>query len=86
MAQLTEISLRADNVWTMIPPMNAVRSDACATALNDKVFIVGGFTGDGVLPSVEFYDPQTNVWTVVSGRRSHSSQAGILSRSDQVPI
>ena len=61
--------------------MNAVRSDACATALNNKVFIVGGFTGDGVLPSVEFYDPQTNVWTAVSFR-SYFCRAALEFRAE----
>ena len=51
------------NNWTMLPPMNRIRSDACAVSHAGLVYIIGGFDGTEILSSIEIYDPQTNQWT-----------------------
>ena len=47
----------------MLPPMNRIRSDACAVSHAGLVYIIGGFDGTEILSSIEIYDPQTNQWT-----------------------
>ena len=51
------------NNWTMLPPMNRIRSNACAVSHAGLVYIIGGFDGTEILSSIEIYDPQTNQWT-----------------------
>lgn len=53
------------NQWEMIPPMHRQRSDASAAALQDKIYIVGGFSGREVLNSAEVFDVETNQWTYI---------------------
>ena len=56
-----EIFNSSSNSWSSIEPMNVARSNAGATFMNRKIFVVGGW--DGVsLSSVEFYDMVTNEW------------------------
>ena len=57
----------------MLPPMNRIRSDACAVSHAGLVYIIGGSDGTEILSSIEIYDPQTNQWTYgpsMSVRRS----------------
>ncbi|KAL1462179.1 hypothetical protein MTO96_027194 [Rhipicephalus appendiculatus] len=61
------------NQWTMIAPMHAQRSDACATTHDGYVYVTGGFSGKECLSSAESgtnrlfsaekYNPETNTWT-----------------------
>ena len=51
------------NNWTMLPPMNRIRSDACAVSHAGLFYIIGGFDGLEILSSIKIYDPQTNQWT-----------------------
>ena len=51
------------NKWKMLPPMNRIRSDACAVSHAGLVYIIGGFDWFEILSSVEIHDPQTSQWT-----------------------
>jgi hypothetical protein len=46
----------------MVQPMHRQRSDASACSARGKVYVAGGFNGQEVLNSVEFYDPTVNEW------------------------
>lgn len=59
--------------WSFISPMFVQRSDANATTLDGKVYIVGGFNGQQCVNSAEFYDPSTREWTLIANMRSHRS-------------
>ena len=41
------------------------RSVAGVTALNGRLYVIGGFDGHDYLKDVECYDPQTNTWTLM---------------------
>ncbi|GJQ71204.1 hypothetical protein Trydic_g1101 [Trypoxylus dichotomus] len=41
------------NQWELIQPMQRQRSDASAAALDNKIYIVGGFNGQEVMSSAE---------------------------------
>jgi kelch-like protein 10 len=45
--------------------MNMPRSEASATALNGKVYIVGWTDDWGCLNSAQVYDPESNQWTAI---------------------
>ena len=48
--------------WERIEPMKSGRVDAGAVAVGGKIMVVGGFSGEGFLCSVEIYNPLTNTW------------------------
>ena len=46
-----------------IAPMQSTRSFACAVAVDDSIYVMGGVDDSGtVLNTVEVYDPSTNTW------------------------
>lgn len=55
------------------------RSDASAAALNDKVYIAGGFNGQDILSTAEVYDPSTNQWTFISVMNTARSGVSLVS-------
>jgi N-acetylneuraminic acid mutarotase len=55
--------------WSTITDMNVERSTASATALNGKIYVVGGYRTYAPLGSAEVYDPRTNQWTLISDMR-----------------
>ena len=48
--------------WERIAPMEDGKGDAGAVVVNGKVMVVGGFSGQHFLSSVEIYNPSTNTW------------------------
>ncbi|CAG0915495.1 unnamed protein product [Notodromas monacha] len=65
------------NQWSAIAKMHRHRSDATACAHQGKIFVAGGFDGESSTDSVEFYDPQKNIWTVVSAMTLPSRVSGL---------
>ncbi|XP_078489923.1 uncharacterized protein LOC144746761 [Ciona intestinalis] len=60
--------------------MNIERSSFAACVAQNKIYVVGGLDSNKeVVKSVECYDPQTNMWSIVSetevGLYSHSMVA-----------
>ena len=50
--------------WTLITPLNRPKEALAIAAVNDRLYIVGGFDGK-VLDEVEKYDPELDRWTKV---------------------
>ncbi len=58
-------------VWRTASPAPTKRTEVAAAALNDKIYVVGGFEESGfgnflnfaITPSLEEYDPSTDKWT-----------------------
>ena len=42
------------------------------------VYISGGFTGQECLQTAEYYDPQTNQWTLIAPMRNRRSGVSII--------
>jgi len=74
------------NQWSMVAPMNAQRSDACATELNGKIYITGGFSGTECLLSAEVYDPVRNYWENISNMRNRRSGVSCISYHNSVYV
>jgi N-acetylneuraminic acid mutarotase len=56
----------APGAWVAKAPMPAIRNEVAATALNGKVYVLGGNIGGGAadLARNEEYDPMTDQWRV----------------------
>ena len=56
------------NKWSKAAPNKTPRSDACAAAVGEKLYLVGGWTTDysDTLGSVEVYDPKSNSWSLLA--------------------
>jgi hypothetical protein len=50
--------------WSPIAEMNVERFRASATALNGKVYVVGGLRYGKLVRSAEVYDPRTSRWSL----------------------
>jgi N-acetylneuraminic acid mutarotase len=58
-------------VWQTARPAPTMRTEVAVAALNDKIYVVGGFEEPafgnllnlGITPSLEVYDPVTDQWT-----------------------
>lgn len=67
--------------WTVVAPMQNVRAELAAGALNGLVYAVGGY-GDYEgnsrdLRSVEAYDPSTDTWTMKASMASGRTALGV---------
>lgn len=52
------------------------RSDAGACALNGKMYVAGGYTGELVLQTVEIYNPENDTWVQIA--TMDSPRSGIV--------
>lgn len=55
-----------NNEWTILPSMKIGRSGAGVAALNQYIFVVGGFDGRLQLADVERYDTEQQIWESVA--------------------
>jgi N-acetylneuraminic acid mutarotase len=63
-ASSSSSSLGTDSSWTTGAPIPTARSEIAGAALNEKIYIVGGFDETGrSSTSVEVYDPSVDEWT-----------------------
>ena len=58
--------------------MNCKRSAVGAVAVNDHLYVCGGFDGLSSLDTVERFDPAENGWSMVSNMTKHRSAAGVV--------
>ncbi|KAF6094514.1 kelch like family member 2 [Phyllostomus discolor] len=62
--------------------MNMCRRNAGVCAVNGLLYVVGGDDGSCNLASVEYYNPTTDKWTVVSScmstGRSYAGNTGLV--------
>lgn len=49
------------------------RSDAAACVMSGKMYVVGGYTGEIVLQTVEVYVPEMDIWTEIAHMNSPRS-------------
>jgi len=52
--------------WQTIQTLTIPRCSAGACAVNDQIYVFGGWIGAEIGKSVEFYDPQRRKWTVIN--------------------
>jgi N-acetylneuraminic acid mutarotase len=68
------LSSSTDSIWITGTPMPTARSEVAGAALNNKIYIVGGFDETGRSSStVEVYDPSTDKWITSSTGTTNSS-------------
>ncbi len=70
----------ASNAWTEKAPMpSGARYGAEATALENKIYVVGGWIDDA---TVEIYDPATNTWSIGPALQQGRHSFGLTAASD----
>eukprot|EP00357_Protocruzia_adherens_P002336 CAMPEP_0114990506 /NCGR_PEP_ID=MMETSP0216-20121206/10838_1 /TAXON_ID=223996 /ORGANISM="Protocruzia adherens, Strain Boccale" /LENGTH=524 /DNA_ID=CAMNT_0002353697 /DNA_START=175 /DNA_END=1746 /DNA_ORIENTATION=- len=54
------------NVWEMAAPMNFKRCTLTAVTVNDAfIYVFGGYDGTKRVDTIEFYEHNSNVWTIL---------------------
>ena len=51
-----------DGQWHMLPEMSVSRAGATTVIWNEKIYVVGGYSDNTCVSSVEMYDIRTNTW------------------------
>ena len=80
---------RLPSKWSDKAPMTIARTGMGVAQVNGKIYTVGGenYLTDGILDSIEEYDPQTNTWSPKSGKLQNPRLGfGIASASNKVYI
>ena len=49
--------------WKEMPPMPSKRTEVSVAILNNIIYIVGGFTKNGVADQVDVWNPETKKWS-----------------------
>lgn len=49
--------------WREISRMSTKRGCHCLAVLNEKLYALGGYSGDDFIPTVEVFDPRRGLWT-----------------------
>ncbi len=74
--------------WTVGSPAPTKRTEVAVAAVEDKIYVVGGFSGElslknalnfAISPAVEVYHPATNTWTMTTPLPEGRHHAGIAS-------
>lgn len=49
-----------------------------AAALNNRLYVCGGYDGVSSLNTVECYHPETDTWTIITSMQKHRSAGGVI--------
>lgn len=52
------------NTWTLKTPMSLPRDGHVGGALKGRIYVTGGYTGNGYTSTTEEYDPFTDTWAI----------------------
>jgi hypothetical protein len=76
---LVQVSSSATgSFWTTGTPMPTARSEITGAALNNKIYIVGGFDETGRSSTiVEVYDPRTDEWITSSTSTTTAANSAV---------
>src|SRR5215216_4442218 len=60
------LDVTLDGTWTQGAPMPTARSEIGVTALDGKIYVAGGFVGEGVTRAFEAYDIEADTWETLA--------------------
>ena len=80
----TEIPLQA---WVAMAPLKEPRSSMAVAAFEGKIIVIGGKSSQGVLSSVEIYDPASNSWSTLKEKPTavYDASAAVIGEKIYVP-
>lgn len=55
-----------------------------AAALNDKLYVCGGYNGINSLNTVECYLPEKDEWYIITSMQKHRSAGGLIAYKDHI--
>ncbi|CAI6374761.1 unnamed protein product [Macrosiphum euphorbiae] len=68
-------------IWTSIPDMHLCRQFPGVAVLDGLLYVVGGDDGTSTFDSVEFYNPKTKTWTMVTTSWNNArTAAGVVTK------
>jgi len=79
----------ATGAWRDLAPMPGIATHAGGAAIGNKVYVVGGFTGNphaGALDEVREYDVTTDTWRVVTNLSSPRGSVGVVALNERLHL
>ena len=79
----------ATGAWRDLAPMPGIATHAGGAAIGDKVYVVGGFTGNphaGAMDEVREYDIATDSWRVATHLSSPRGSVGVVALDGKLHI
>jgi len=73
-------------VWSQGVPMLNRRVSHGAVALNDCLYVVGGWDGQGVVKSVEMFNPVKGTWQEVSTHENIRMKSGVAALDGKIYV
>lgn len=64
--------------WSRIGRLNVRRCTAVATSYKNRLYVIGGYRGDGRCKSIETYNEMTKSWTIIPLMLKYPIEASIL--------
>lgn len=76
----------ATNTWATSTPLPSKRFNPGIALINDKIYIVGGFSGDDVLTNVDIFDPVKGVWSKATSLPKKNVAMGSTTLNNKIYI
>jgi N-acetylneuraminic acid mutarotase len=86
--QLNEVYDPETEMWETKEPMPTARSQMRAEAVNGKIYVISGRTGEGLstVKTTEVYDPATDSWETKADIPYHVSSGGSTVLDDKIYV
>ena len=65
---ITSVRINTNGCWMTLESVPEAILDSGSTALDDKLYMVGGKLSSGPVNTVRYYDPETDTWTTVASK------------------
>ena len=86
---IIKFSFSGENVWSSLPELHCPRAQPTVAGLGGFLFVMGGRNSKKVeLKSVEYFDPLTNVWTLLEDglKKKRAAAASVAFREDELLV
>ncbi|CAI5441765.1 unnamed protein product [Caenorhabditis angaria] len=72
--------------WTKTAQMNDMRSDCGAVVYDNQIYIIGGFDGHSIIPTVEVYNPYGDFFIIIDSLPTPLSGHSVLIHNSQLVV
>lgn len=83
---VSELQSEGITLWQEIEPLPTARSGMAAAVYESLIYTIGGETDEGVVGTVERYDPNSNMWSSMNSKPTPVSDIGAAVMAGKIYI